>query len=461
MLKININDKLPEDLSAIQYLKLTAQNYLDRERVGGLLLIAASILALFIANSNWSSQYFHILEYELEISIASKYSFGLSIEKWINDGLMAIFFLVAGLELKRELLVGELSTKKNATLPVVAALGGIALPALIFVAFNNGHETLGGWGIPVATDIAYSLGIIGLLGDRVPRELKVLIVGIAIADDLGAVLIIAAFYTSQISWPYLLAGGVTYGILWLINVRGVKGLRWYLLIGMVLWYFVLKSGIHPTIAGVLLAFVIPSRPEIDSAVLKRRTEEYAAMLSKTDVDRKDPLEDRQQRRILRKIARDTKLSRPPLLKLENSLSGFNAYFIIPVFALANAGVQLNIPFDEILDSRLALGVFFGLVLGKAIGISVFSMVGKALGLVEIPSPLRSTHMVGLGFIAGIGFTMSLFITGLAFEEAAFIQLSKISILAASAVAAIIGVVTLLLAGRGATSGVDKQEPVVL
>jgi NhaA family Na+:H+ antiporter len=371
---------------------------------------------------------------------------------------MAIFFLVAGLELKRELLVGELSTRKNATLPVIAAIGGIVMPALIFVAFNNGQETIGGWGIPVATDIAYSLGIIGLLGNRVPRELKVLIVGIAIADDLGAVLIIAAFYTSQISWPYLLAGGVTYGILWVINFRGVKGLRWYLLIGLALWYFVLKSGIHPTIAGVLLAFVIPSRPRIDSAVLKRRTEDYMAMLAETDIERKDPLEDRQQRRILRKIARDTKLSRPPLLKLENALTGFNAYFIIPVFALANAGVQLSIPIDEILNSKLALGILFGLVLGKALGISIFGIVGKALGLVEIPSPLRSAHIVGLGFIAGIGFTMSLFITGLAFEEEVYIQLSKISILAASAFAAIIGIVTLSMTGN---KQADRSGPAEL
>jgi len=402
---------------------------------------------LLIANSDLAVDYHHVLKYELEISLSSRFEFGLSIEKWINDGLMAIFFLVAGLELKREILVGELSTKKNAILPVVAAIGGIMAPALIFLVFNSGEVTSGGWGIPVATDIAYSLGILGLLGNRVPSELKILLVGIAIADDLGAVLIIALFYTTQINWEFVIAASCCYGLIWFINIKGAKSLRWYLLLGVVLWYLFLQSGIHPTLSGVLLAFAIPTKPEIDSAELKVRAEAYASKLAHTDIQSKGPIQDRAQGRILKRIERDTNRSRPPLLKLENSLIGFNAYFIVPLFALANAGVTLNIPITEILESDLTLGIFLGLVVGKAIGISLFSFVGRALGLVEFNDLLKPGHIIGIGLIAGIGFTMSLFITGLAFSDPVNIQLSKIAILAASAVAALLGVGVLLFIGN--------------
>ncbi|UCS95217.1 Na+/H+ antiporter NhaA [Echinicola marina] len=424
------------------YIKQTAKRFLDRETTGGLCLIVATIIALLLGNSQWAEAYHHYLSDEFIFEFSEHFSFGLTIEEWINDGLMAIFFLVAGMELKREILVGELSSFKKASMPLFAAFGGMLFPALIFTALNLQQESINGWGIPMATDIAYSLGIIGLLGSRVPSQLKLFLIALAIADDLGAILVIALFYTEQINGQFLATGLSIFLVLMLINYLGVKNLLWFIIGGIVLWFCFLNSGIHPTIAGVLFAITIPVKPKLDSKILKDRTAHHVAALEQTEIETKDPLQDIQQRRILKAIKRDTENSRPPLLKLENALVDFNAFFIIPVFAIANAGVKLNIGILQVLSSSLGLGILLGLALGKVLGITLFSYLGEMLGISERHTSLRWPHIIGMGMVAGVGFTMSLFITNLAYDNEQLIQVAKISILLASLIAALGGAVTL-------------------
>ena len=301
-------------------------------------------------------------------------------------------------------------------MPLLAALGGMVVPALLFASLNAYTNTSGGWGIPMATDIAYSLGIIGLLGKRIPAQLKIFLVALAIADDLGAILVIALFYSHEISTAFLGSGLGVFALLLLCNRLGLKNLAWYILGGIIMWYFFLNSGIHPTIAGVLFAVTIPVRPKLDSKLLAQRTSINIKKLEKTDIENRDPMEDRRQRKILRSIKRDTENSRPPLLKLENSLINFNAFIIIPIFAIANAGVKLDVSLSEVLGSSLGLGILLGLAAGKAIGISLFSFLGVKLGISELHPTLRWKQIIGMGMIAGIGFTMSLFVTNLAFTD---------------------------------------------
>ncbi|MEQ9438439.1 MAG: Na+/H+ antiporter NhaA [Cyclobacteriaceae bacterium] len=437
-------DQSVNNQSTFNYVRQTARNFLDRETTGGLLLIAATILALILANSQWADLYHHYLEDEFVFEFSEHFEFGLSVEEWINDGLMVIFFLVAGLELKREIMVGELSSFRKASMPLLGAIGGMVVPALIFVSLNAGSESINGWGIPMATDIAYSLGIIGLLGKRVPLQLKIFLIALAIADDIGAILIIALFYSDEINWLFLGLGGGTFLLLLTLNQIGVKRLVWFVLGGLVLWFFFLDSGIHPTIAGVLFAITIPVKPKMDSKIFKEKTEENVRALEHTGIDHFDPLEDEEQREIFKSIRKDTKRSGPPLLRLENALTGFNAFFIIPVFAIANAGVKLDLGLQDIVSGSLGLGILLGLAIGKVTGISLFAYLGKKLGISELHSSLRWGHIIGMGMIAGIGFTMSLFITNLAFSDDKFIQVAKISILIASLIAAVAGVVILIL-----------------
>jgi NhaA family Na+:H+ antiporter len=424
--------------------KATGRKFLDRETAGGLLLIVATVIALALGNSPWADTYHHYLKDELLFELSEHFAFRLTLEEWINDGLMAIFFLVASLELKREILVGALSSIKKASMPLLGALGGMVVPALIFVALNFDTERMVGWGIPMATDIAYSLGIIGLLGKRVPLQLKIFLIALAIVDDLGAILVIALFYSNDLSWIYLGAGAATFTLLILCNRLGLKNLFWYLLGGVALWYCFLNSGVHPTIAGVLFAITIPVKPKLDSKTLKERTARNVAALEATDIENRDPFQDSRQRKILAAIKRDTANSNPPLLKLENALIDFNVFLIIPVFAIANAGVKLDVSLLEVVSGSLGMGILLGLTLGKVLGITFFALAGEKLGIAELHRSLRWRHVVGMGMIAGVGFTMSLFITNLAFVDPDLVKISKISILLASLLAAVGGVTTLLL-----------------
>ena len=450
-----MDQSVDRNSTGIAYIE-TARKFLDRETTGGLLLIGATLIALMLGNSQWADTYHHYLKDELVFELSKHFALRLTVEEWINDGLMAIFFLVAALELKREILVGELSSWKKASMPLLGALGGMIVPALIFLALNFNTDKMVGWGIPMATDIAYSLGIIGLLGKRIPLQLKTFLIALAIADDLGAILVIALFYSSDLSWFYLGAGAGIFTLLMLCNRFGIKNLFWYLLGGIALWYCFLNSGVHPTIAGVLFAVTIPVKPKLDSKILKERTARNVAALEETDIENRDPLQDIRQRKILQAMKKDTENSNPPLLKLENALIDFNVFFIIPVFAIANAGVKLDVSLLEVISGSLGLGILLGLVIGKVLGISLFALIGEKLGIAELHSSLRWRHVVGMGMIAGIGFTMSLFITNLAFVDPELIKVAKISIMLASLIAAVGGVAMLLTGtARDTREGADN------
>jgi len=361
-------------------------------QVGGFLLLICVAVSLLIANSS--------LKESFETFLETKLGFGTinySILAWVNDALMAIFFLLVGLEIKRELVEGELSSVKSAALPVVAALGGMFVPALVYTLFNKGTATASGWGIPMATDIAFALAIISMLGKNVPASLKIFLAALAIVDDLGAILVIAIFYTNQIHFEYLAIAGGVLMLLALMNYLGVKSIVFYIIPGIFLWYFIHHSGIHATIAGVLLAFTIPT--------------------NETDV-----------------------LS--PLEKLEHALTIPVNYLIMPVFALANTNITIEKEMFKGLISPLGFGIIIGLFAGKTIGVTFFSWLAVKLKWADLPTGAGWKHILGLGMLAGIGFTMSIFIAMLSFNDELHILEAKFAILTASVLSGMIGFVFL-------------------
>ncbi|WP_157263810.1 Na+/H+ antiporter NhaA [Pedobacter sp. Leaf176] len=368
------------------------QRFFKSGQVGGFLLLICVAISLLIANTASKESF--------EAFLASKLGFGVinySILAWINDALMAIFFLLVGLEIKRELVEGELSSVKSAALPVIAALGGMLVPALIYTVFNKETETGGGWGIPMATDIAFALAIIAMLGNSVPTSLKIFLAALAIVDDLGAILVIAIFYTNQIHFEYLAMAGGVLVLLSLMNYFGVKHLVFYLIPGIFLWYFIHHSGIHATIAGVLLAFTIPTN----------------------DTDVESPLE-----------------------KLEHALTVPVNYLVMPVFALANTNITFQKEMLSGLVSPLGLGIIAGLFVGKTIGVTCFSWLAVKLKWADLPTGAGWKHVLGLGMLAGIGFTMSIFIALLSFSDALHVSEAKFAILTASILSGVVGFVFL-------------------
>jgi len=370
------------------------------------LLLAAS-LGFIVSNSPFSVEYNAALQQYFSINIGSFELINKSIIHLINDGLMAVFFLYVGLELKREIVVGELSSLKLAALPILAAIGGMVVPALIYFVLNPAGEASNGWGIPMATDIAFALGILAVLGSRVPTSLKVLLTAIAIVDDLGAILVIALFYTSSINFIALMAALGLLILCLIMNKRGVRAISMYVLVGIPMWYFMLKSGVHATIAGVALAMTIP--------------------LASKNANPKDAITDIYDERL-------SKLNNPALF-LEKSLHNWISFFIIPIFAFANSGVTL----DKITVGSVAGGILMGLVLGKPLGIVGASYLATKFVGVPLPRGVTWVQIIGLGFVAGIGFTMSLFIGSLAFESKELINEAKFGIILASVIAGSIGV----------------------
>ncbi|MGI8470098.1 MAG: Na+/H+ antiporter NhaA [Pyrinomonadaceae bacterium] len=363
------------------------KNFFNSEKSGGVILIICTVVSLLITNSPLGENYLHFWHAEFA---------GLSVEQWINDGLMAIFFLLIGLELERELKEGELSDIKNALLPIFAAIGGIILPALIHFLLNNGTPTQAGIGIPMATDIAFALGVLALLGNRVPASLKIFLTALAVMDDLGAIIVIAVFYTAKLSTAYLFGAIIVFGILTLLNKARVMSLVPYLLGGVLLWFLMLKSGVHATIAGVLLAFTIP--------------------FSGNDDDENSPS-----------------------YKLEHFLHKPVIFIILPIFALANTGIVLGADSVRTLTNANELGIMSGLIIGKPIGITLLSFIAVSIGICKLPLDLNWKHIFGAGILGGIGFTMSIFITNLAFAGNAIqINGSKIAILLASLTAGTTG-----------------------
>ncbi len=386
------------------YLKITKlfQEFITSKQASGVILILCTLSAMMLANSSLSPAYFAFWHTEIGISLGS-FTLSHSLEHWVNDGLMAIFFLLIGLEIEREIYIGELSDLKSASLPIMAAIGGMLIPALFHYLLNQGTVTQSGFGIPMATDIAFALGVLMLLGDKIPLSLKIFLSALAIADDLGAIVVITLFYTQGFSLVYfLLAMSVFVGLL-ILNRRGVTTLWLYLITGAIMWFFMLQSGVHATLTGVLLAFAIPFRNAGEDSPNHQQSPSY---------------------------------------RLQHSLHYPVAFLIMPLFALANTGMVFNSNWADSLISVNSLGIGVGLVLGKPIGITLFSFLAVKFGLSQLPSDITWQHIIGVGFLGGIGFTMSTFITLLAFEQADLVQWSKIAILCSSLIAALIGTVIL-------------------
>ena len=366
--------------------------FFDSEKSSGVVLILCTLGAILIANSPIGKGFIDFWHIKLGFETNS-FALNYSLEHWINDGLMAIFFLLIGLEIEREIYIGELSNLKNASLPIVAAIGGMLVPALLHFLLNRGTETQNGIGVPMATDIAFALGVLGLLGKRIPASLKVFLAALAIIDDLGAILLIAIFYTSDFSSLYLILALSVYAGLLVLNRLGVNGLPFYLIPGVVMWYFMLQSGVHATVAGVLLAFALPFRDGSETS---------------------------------------------PSYKLQHFLHKPVAFGIMPIFALANTGVVFSGNWLEGLKTFNSLGVFAGLFFGKPLGIVSASLIAVKTGLSQLSEDLSWKHIIGAGFLGGIGFTMSIFITLLAFTDPEIIQSTKIVILFSSLLAGFVG-----------------------
>jgi NhaA family Na+:H+ antiporter len=411
-------------------------DFAKRGVLAGVLLMVATVVALAWANSPWSASYFHLWEFELAVGPTDR-PVSHSLHEWINDGLMAVFFLLVGLEIKRELLVGELSSARQAALPIAAAIGGMLLPALIYAAVNIGGAGSRGWGIPMATDIAFALGVLTLLGPRVPPGLKVFLAALAIVDDMGAVAVIAIFYTSTIQTGALALAGLTMVLLFGLNRAQVRSLTPYLLLGLVLWGALLSSGIHATIAGVMLALAIPSRTRINAAEF---SSEARALID--DFDRSETgdllvLTSKGQQEALYALEVASTEVQAPLIRMEHALHGIVGYTIMPVFALANAGVVLS-GIGEVMTDRIAIGVMLGLLLGKPGGVMLFSWLSVRLGLAGLPAGVSWGQLHGASWLAGIGFTMSLFVSGLAFSAEEMLTAAKLGVLAGSIVAGVVG-----------------------
>lgn len=403
----------------------------------GIILIVVSIIALIWANSGASDLYFRIWNMKFTIGIIDAI-ISKPLILWINDGLMAMFFFVVGLEIKREIMAGELSSWKKASLPIIAAIGGMVVPAAVFVAFNYDKPSVDGWGIPMATDIAFSLGVLALLGKRVPLTLKIFLTALAIADDLGAVLVIAFFYSSKITMTNVAVGGAFLGVMILMNAAGVRKKLAFALPGILgLWLAFLLSGVHATIAGVLAAFTIPAKMTINTAEFRASIQGLLDKL-KDAPKIQGPLLSKQQQAVVAAIEKKSKQYEAPLQSLEHSMHPWVIFLIMPIFALSNAGVAISGDIQSILALPVSIGIILGLFVGKPLGILFFAWAACKLKLTSLPPGTTYWHILGLGALAGIGFTMSLFVSSLAFKSPDFIQASKVSIILASLLSGVAG-----------------------
>ena len=419
------------------------QRFIEQEKSGGLLLGISVIIALVLANSPLSAAYHHFLEQTFGFRWNGKVFFDFTLHHWINDGLMSIFFFVVGLELKREIIGGELSNPRKAMLPIVAAIGGMVMPALIFLLLNPSGEMHKGWGIPMATDIAFALGVLFLLGKKIPLSLKVFLTALAIVDDLGAVLVIAFFYTADIEMTYLLIGLFILAIMYLGNKLGVRSIFFFAFLGICgVWTCFVISGVHATIAAVLAAFTIPADVKIKETIFISKITNYLEAFKNIDPTENNPTLTNDQLHVLEKINVATIAATPPLQRLEHAMHPIVTFVIIPVFAIANAGVSLDIDFYILLDTNIALGVALGLLVGKVLGVVGFTAIFIKLKIAKVPEGMTIKNLFGLGFLASIGFTMSLFVTSLAFTEEEYQTQAKIGIFVASIIGGILGYIIL-------------------
>ncbi len=426
---------------AIDRLRAPFGEFMRDQSTGGVLLFISAVVAMVWANSPWSESYHHFWEHTIAFSV-DQWKLERTIHHWINDGLMAMFFFLVGLELKREVVGGELSKPRDAILTVAAGLGGMVVPALIFLLFNPSGEAHAGWGIPMATDIAFAVGLLALLGSRAPVALKVFITTLAIADDLGAVLVIAIFYTSDISFANLAVGAAFLLMLVAGNVLGIRNPWYYAVFGIGgMWTAFLLSGIHATVAGVLAAFAIPAVTRMDEITYIKRITRYIREFAALKPNQLPTLTE-EQLQVIEKIDEASENAETPLQRLEHKLQPLVMFVVMPLFALANAGVELPDNMGAAFSGSVTLGVGLGLLLGKPIGILLTCWVLVRLGWARMASKLSWAHLVGAAFLAGIGFTMSLFVNELAFEHEELREQAKLGVLVASIIAGVAGFVLL-------------------
>lgn len=415
------------------------ERFVKHQATGGLILLFTAAVALILANGAFSEGYQHLLHTTVGLNI-DQWSFNKTLHHWVNDGLMTLFFFVVGLELKREILVGELASPRLAALPIIAAIGGMVCPAVIYFLVNPSGDAIRGWGIPMATDIAFSLGVIALLAGRVPKTLITFLVALAIVDDLGAVVVIALFYTEQLVWQFLLLGALITGFMLLLNLIGVRQPFGYFVLGTLLWLALLKSGVHATLAGVITAFTIPALPRFDPSSFGIKMRELLDQYDSSFKPGESILQNQRLITVVQTIEKGVKGVATPLQRLEYSLHAPVAFFVLPIFALFNAGIQIE--FSDIftaISRPVTLGVIFGLLIGKFVGIAGFTWIAVKLDWVILPRGVQMAHIFGAAMLGSIGFTMSIFIAELAFvNHPEMIEQAKLGILFASLFAGIAG-----------------------
>ena len=415
------------------------QRFVKIESFSGVLLMIATLIALVWANSQFGDSYQSLWQYKLGFT-SPHFELNKPLILWVNDGLMAIFFFLIGLEIKREFLIGELNSIKKIAFPLFGALGGMLIPVLLFLIMNQNSETVHGWGIPMATDIAFSLAILKLLGNRVPLSLKIFLTAFAIVDDIGAVLVIAIFYSGSVNITLLITAMLFLVILYTLAFKGYYSKYLLITFGVIIWILFLKSGVHPTLAGILLAFSVPVRQKISTPAFIDNLVNITEKIKIAKISDK-PILSKEQIEEIDALENWTESYQSPLQHLEHKLHGWVAYFIIPIFALANAGVSLNSQTE--LDIPLITNIILCLVIGNSIGITSIVLFAKKFKLIEIPKEINNRQIIGVSFLAGIGFTMAIFIASLAFKnDPTYIDSAKIGILVGSLISAILGYIVL-------------------
>ena len=424
------------------------QRFFRTETAGGSVLLLFGVAALALANSPLAAPYASIWRIPLTVGIVD-HSLSLTLHQWINDGLMAVFFLLVGLEIKRELIVGELASVRKAALPIACAIGGMIVPAAIYWIFNPIGFGARGWGIPIATDIAFALGALALIAPGAPSGARIFLTALAIADDMGAVLVIATFYSQTIAWGALGVAGLLVFVLFGFNAAGVRRLWPYLFVGVALWYFVHESGVHATVAGAALAFTIPTRTRTNATQFSREARSLLDRFDQTESGDFIVLTSKGQQEALFALEYATEGVTAPILRLEHALHKFSAFVVMPLFAFANAGVNLALPIQH---SEISIGALVGLVMGKPLGIMAAALLAVKSGVAKLPRGVGWTSLLGYAWLAGIGFTMSLFIAMLAFDEIAPVDAAKLGILAGSLVAGVAGAIVLRIASSFRNDG---------